>query len=306
MQHLKVLAGAGAFLALQLISGCGGADPSSADAGAIEDAGTIDAGPPSDAGTGQDAGPLSSDCESGAVGKASDVSGSSRIANYGSVELDTANTNAIAELKTTLVVPAIPHSTGTIFLWPGLQPLPGGHNYDPINNGVLQPVLTWGPTCAPHAPAAPYASWWISAQYVNTIGSHAGYTGCQGGTGMNVAVGDSLTLDMVVSGTTWTQTVTDTTSGQSVSYSIDMQGQAQARALFEIEDYMGGAPTADVIFNNTEITYGVQSGNACQPLTRGTNDYFAAPHASSDKTRCCISKIILRAQGVAATSPNGP
>jgi hypothetical protein len=70
-------------------------------------------------------------------------------------------------LHTTMTVPEKPPPSGTLFLWPGLQPLPGGKNYNPIGNGVLQPVLMWSGTCAPTAPSS-YASWWISAQYVNT------------------------------------------------------------------------------------------------------------------------------------------
>ena len=47
-------------------------------------------------------------------------------------------------------------------LWPGLQPDGPGANDQPLDNGVLQPVLTWGPTCAPNAPDGdPYGSWWI-------------------------------------------------------------------------------------------------------------------------------------------------
>src|SRR5262245_35241605 len=62
---------------------------------------------------------------------------------YGFVEIDTATDNPILSMRTTLTVPPSPPPSGTLFLWPGLQPLPGGAKYDPIDNGVLQPVLTW-------------------------------------------------------------------------------------------------------------------------------------------------------------------
>ena len=52
-------------------------------------------------------------------------------------------------LSTQLAVPSEPAKRGTLFLWPGVQPDTGALNYLPISNGVLQPVLTWGPSCAP-------------------------------------------------------------------------------------------------------------------------------------------------------------
>ena len=261
-------------------------------------------------GDGGDGGPVlpTDDCASGPVGLASDATGvTTKVKSNGFVELDTAASNAITSLKTTLLVPPPPPQQGTVFLWPGIQPLPGGNNYEPIDNGVLQPVLTWGPTCAPHFPSAtPYASWWISAQYVNTFGSHAGYTGCSGGPGMNVQPGELLGLEMTLDGTTWKQKVTDAKTGKSVAFDIDMLGQAQARADFAIEDYAGGSPTTDVVFTDTQVTFAGSSFTACQPIVRGANDYFATPHTSADGRHCCISRIILRAVGVAATSPNEP
>ncbi|MBN1654748.1 MAG: hypothetical protein JXA30_13335 [Deltaproteobacteria bacterium] len=45
---------------------------------------------------------------------------------------------------------------------------------------------------------------------------------------------------------------------------------------------------------------------ACVPGTQGVDDYFSPPRVSSDGKTCCFSKIILRAKGIAATSPNTP
>src|SRR6185437_548303 len=148
-----------------------------------------------------------------------------RISGYGTVLFWANANNQIVRLQTTMVVPPEPPATGTLFLWPGLQP--DGANYDPIDNGVLQPVLTWGSSCAPGKQPRAYSTWWISGQYVNTNGSDPGYTGCAGGPIMSVAVGDTLDLDFSLAGTIWTQTVTDAQTGQSVSYSIDMMNQAQ-------------------------------------------------------------------------------
>ncbi len=222
--------------------------------------------------------------------------------NYGFVRLAASDQNQILSLTTTLAVPDEPSAnTGTLFLWPGLQP--GGANYEPIDNGVLQPVLTWGPTCAPNAPSNAYASWWVSAQYVNTFGHDAGYTGCLGGAGMNVEVGDELIMDMRLTGTIWHQTVTDSATQQRVSYDVDMHAQAQNYAEFAIEIYTEN-PAGDVIFTNTQIVFEDAQPGFCQPTTRGLNDFFTNPHMSADGKTCSIDRIVLRAKDVAATTPN--
>ncbi len=259
---------------------------------------------PPDSGSGVDAG--NTECSGGKMGVASDGQSSTQAnGGYGDVQFNVSTMTQIVSLYTTLAVPAKPAPSGTLFLWPGLQPLPGGMNYNPIGNGVLQPVLTWGSTCAPTAPND-YSSWWISGQYVNTNAYDKGHTGCNGGNGMDVAVGDLLDIAMTLSGTVWTQVVTDRQSGKMVNYAIDMLGQAQDWGLFQIEVPDGLEPVADVVFTSTKLTFAAPDADACQPSTRGKNDYFSAPQSSSDGTSCCVSKIILRGQGVAATSPDTP
>lgn len=272
---------------------------------------TADAG--SDAGTFTGA---VDDCDAGTVGAASDSAAAAPlVTGNGAIRIVTSTAHEFIGIDTTLVVPAKPPASGTLFLWPGVQPIPSGANYDTLSNGVLQPVLTWGATCAPNSPASPYASWWISAQYVNTVitsssPNFSNYSGCHGGPGMNVAVGDSLHMVMNrrAGSTFWDQTVTDTTTGTSVSYAIDMLGQEQNFGEFVIEEPAPTpqAPVGDVVFTNTKVTFASGQAAACQPAQRGANDYFAAPRISRDGTSCCISRIILRAQGVAATTPNGP
>ncbi|KAI9356282.1 hypothetical protein DFJ73DRAFT_641194, partial [Zopfochytrium polystomum] len=158
------------------------------------------------------------------------------------------------------IVPSVDKTNEYViyFLWPGLQP-PGpgdGHNYYPIDNGVLQPVLTYGgPSCAPNQvdPAHSFDSWWISAQYVNTIGNYPNYMGCKGGPAMLVAPGDRLRTTITLqnpansdTSSIWVQTVTnigkactnggtDTPAGCQVSYTIDLLGQYQRMALFIVE-----------------------------------------------------------------------
>ena len=256
-------------------------------------------------GTGTDADPCA-----GGTTYSDSTSGGATLDSYGWVRLAVGSSNKIVAFDTTMVVPETPPASGTLFLWPGLQPVSGGANYAVLDNGVLQPVLTWGPTCAPNAPDQSYQSWWISGQYVNTniSSSSANYTAyhdCHGGLGMNVAVGDTLDMRFALSGSDWTQTVTNRRNSQSVSYTIDMLGQAQGSAEFVIEEY-SSKPLSDVIFTSSVITFDSAAKSACQAIQRGTNDYFSAPRASTDGLRCCVGKITLRAQGVTASTPNSP
>jgi hypothetical protein len=279
------------------------------DGGSASDGPDAPSGPDSMAvepDAGVDGASASSPCAGGTMGVASDAMGAkgTSVNSYGMIEFNISTQTEIVGLHTTLTVPAKPLPSGTLFLWPGLQPLPGGKNYNPIGNGVLQPVLTWGGTCAPTAPSS-YDSWWISGQYVNTYGSEQGHTGCLGGQGMDVAVGDQLDIAMTLSGTSWNQTIVDRQSGHTATFDIDMDGQAQDWGIFTIESD-GSEPISDVVFTSTTLTLAAADGAGCQPSTRGQDDYFSAPEISADGKTCCVSKLILRAQGVAATTPNTP
>jgi hypothetical protein len=243
-------------------------------------------------------------CAGGMAGPASDASGSrTPVRGYGGVQFVTSTKTQITSLETTLAVPAKPSAGGTLFLWPGLEPLNGSMNYSPIGTGVLQPVLTWGGTCAPNAPNN-YASWWISGQYVNTLGSASGFTGCKGGEGMTVAVGDQLHILMTLKGTVWSQSITDVMSGKTVTFDFDLKGQAQNWVIYSIEAPTGKQPVSDVVFTSNVITTADADAAACAASVRGTNDYFSAPRSSADGKRCCVDKIILRAQGVPPSGPN--
>jgi hypothetical protein len=218
-----------------------------------------------------------------------------RTTGYGTVLISSSSRNQIVRLQTSMIVPAEPLPSGTLFLWPGLQP--NGANFLPIDNGVLQPVLTWGPSCAPGRQPRAYSTWWISGQYVNTNGSYPGYTGCEGGPIMSVDVGDTLLIDMALAGTIWTQTVTDAETGQTVTYSLDMMNQAQTLAYFVIEEY-SSVPRSDVIFTDTTITFGSPDAADCRLTMRGQTDFVSVPVPSGDGLSCAIGAIILRAQGV--------
>jgi hypothetical protein len=230
---------------------------------------------------------------------------SARAQGSGSTTFTVATSTEITRLQTTMIVPPKPKPSGTVFLWPGLQPLPNGKSYQPIGNGVLQPVLTWGSTCAAGAPND-YKSWWISGQYVNVSSRESAHMGCHGGDGMDVDVDDRLVIDMSRAGTVWTQSVLDAKTGKSVKFDIDMAGQAQNWAIFDIELPTSTKPAGDLVFANTVITMAASSPMSCQPDSRGSTDYFTAPRASADGTICCIDRIVLRASGVTMTTPNGP
>ncbi len=217
-----------------------------------------------------------------------------RVTGYGTVLISARSSNQIVRLQTTIVVPPEPPPSGTLFLWPGLQP--NGANFNPIGNGVLQPVLTWGSACTPGKQPRAYSTWWISGQYVND-GSDPGYMGCQGGSIMSVDMGDTLNIDMALSGTTWTQTVTDVQTDQSVTYSIDMMNQAQNLAYFVIEEY-SSAPVSDVVFTANTITFGSSDASDCKLTMRGQNDFVSVPVASADGLSCAIREIVLRAQEI--------
>eukprot|EP00834_Sanchytrium_tribonematis_P004284 NODE_202_length_13094_cov_1.571528.p6 type:complete len:296 gc:universal NODE_202_length_13094_cov_1.571528:7991-7104(-) len=150
--------------------------------------------------------------------------------------------------KSTLVVPAIPDAEwSTLFLWPGLQPN-GGKKYLPIDNGVLQPVLTYGASCAPDPTTLniDYSkTWWVSAQYVNTVGNYPGFTGCKGGSRMAVQVGDELEMiiELRLGTTVWGQTVRNLKTGEVVTFDFDLQGQDQGWAEWVVEPANGWHPS---------------------------------------------------------------
>ena len=144
--------------------------------------------------------------------------------------------------QSTIAVPPIPDTKwSTLFLWPGLQPSSSGNNFLPIDNGVLQPVLTFGESCAPNPSNLKInldTTWWISAQYVNTFGKHQGYVGCHGGARMPVKTGDNIqmTMELQNNSTIWSQKVLNLNNQQQVTFDFDMRNQEQGWAEFVMEN----------------------------------------------------------------------
>jgi hypothetical protein len=280
-----------------------GADAGPRDAGAISDSGdaaTSDAGAskqPSQAGD--------SACSGGMTWLASDAAGAgSMVTGYGELHFDIPTSTQIIGLQTTLIVPEKPATSSTLYAWPGIEP-GRWDNIGSVGQGVLQPVLTWGTSCGDYAPKNAMG-WWISPQYVNPYTSDPSVYGCMGGDALDVAVGDALDITISLKGMVWSQMVLDRQTQQKSTFDIDLMGQTQNWALFKIEMPTQNKPTSDIVFTSTILTFADPAPEACEPSVRGMSDYFAAPQSSPDGTRCCISRIVLRAQGVTATTPNIP
>lgn len=216
--------------------------------------------------------------------------------------------NQITALQMTLTVPPKPpvpsYVEASLFVWPGLEPISSGANYLPINNGVLQPVLSWGPSCAPTSQPTPFTSWWISGQYVNTFGSDPGYEGCYSGSSLLVAPGDQLAIGMSLdqSSNIWTENITDSTTNQTVGFTMNMMGQSQNYLIFAIESYYGSAILTPATFSNTTITFQSTDWNGtCLPSQGASNNYvFTPPISQNSGTQCFIQQIQLTQKPPAA------
>jgi hypothetical protein len=174
-------------------------------------------------------------------------------------------------------------------------------NFQPIGNGVLQPVLTWGPSCAPDAPSG-HSSWWISPVYVNVTSYDRNYRGCRGGPVIEVEPTDLLDMAIYLAPPQWLQEVAPQDSFETTDFALDMMGQAQARAFFVIELPDSAKPTEDIIFTRTVLTMAMPEPGACEPVARGMTDFASRARVSADGKQCCIDRVVLRAQGVMATT----
>ena len=201
-----------------------------------------------------------------------------------SVILGSPRPNQIIRLETHLTVPAQPNPKGTLFLWPGLQPGNG-------EAGVLQPVLTWGPSCAPGSQPAAYSTWWVSGQYVNPKDPLPNLSKCNGGDIMAVAVGDDIDMAMELVEGVWVQTITDTKSGKSVRYQTDLLGQKMNFAHFVIEEW-GALPQSSVTFSHTTIRFQNPDPSNCKLIK--IQGQASLPRPEQDGNQCAIDSIVLQ------------
>jgi hypothetical protein len=209
--------------------------------------------------------------------------------------------NQLIGLQTTLTVPPAPpvptNNGAAIFLWPGLGPATNSANFNPINDGVLQPVLSWGNSCAPTPQPAAFSSWWISGQYVNTFGADPGYTGCFSGDSLIVNPGDALLINMTLDSSTgiWLQTVMDANTNHSISFSINMQSQGQNWAYFAMELWYGATITTPVAFTNTTLSFqSADTQNWCSSSQASTSNFtLTPPTPQNSSTQCFINAIVI-------------
>jgi hypothetical protein len=284
-------------------AGTGALAGTGAAAGAAGSAGASGSSSAGGAGGAPSSGDITSVCTGGMMGQDSaSAKTNSSVSEYAAVKYLAPAGNQILSLKTTLLVPKTPTAKQTLFVWPGLQ-CNNGKDPARIGNGILQPVLTWGPSCNPKMPSSSYTSWWMAAMYVNVSTAAAGPSGCAGGDFMSTAVGDLLQIDMSVTGTAWKQTILDVQTMKSVDFTIDLKGQVQNWATWAIEVPQGESimPNDNVVFTQSVLTF-ESPVTSCQPSQRGPNDYFSAPIRSVDGHNCCYDKIILRARGTPVTT----
>jgi hypothetical protein len=241
-------------------------------------------------------------CDGGKVGMDSDAARSSlrRLdiqREFAGVKMLIKSPNQVLSFKTTLQVPKPPMQRQTLFIWPGLQARDGAADPGRIGNGVLQPVLTWGPSCAPKIPSDPYAGWWIAGMYVTLSSNVAGPTGCGGGDYLPTELGDLLEIDMFSKDAKWVTTIKNVQMNKTVDYTVDLKGQAQNEVmwLIEVPDGSSIRPVDDTVWTQNVLTF-KDPVTTCQPDRAGSADYFSAPVLSPDGLHCCWDKIILRAK----------
>lgn len=277
------------------------AEAPKADAGSDAGDARIPASGASDAGAAPDAMPGSatdptSVCMGGKVGvdsKSATTRDMSSSRNLALTIYTVAPPNRIVNFKTTLVVPKTPAQRATLFIWPGLQHS-GGADPARIRNGVLQPVLTWGPSCSRTA-SNNYTDWSIAGMYVNISSSAAGPSGCASGDGMKAAAGERLNIEFNLAGTAWTQTITNLTNMKKVDFTFDLKGQDQNLAIWDIETPTAARPVEDTLFEKSVITL-AQPVTSCQPNVAAKVDSFSAPVLSADGLHCCFDSVILKQQ----------
>lgn len=208
--------------------------------------------------------------------------------------------NGWISLKASMQVPYVTSPQGTVFIWPGLQP--GGNNFFPIGNGVLQPVLTYGPSCAPNPTNLPETGWWISGQYVNTDSDpnakKGPYKGCFGGPQMAVNAGNILTclISYDASTKTWNQLITNESTGDSVSFPISLtvngqNPQEQNIAYFCLENPGHSSLTQSVSLYNIEAKVMNPQSNLGQDLLN--SPCVEGISLSADQKTLSISRIVI-------------
>ena len=273
-------------------SDAGDASVASSDSGAAGDAG----GDAMSGSTGDPGADPTSVCAGGKVGtdsKSSTFRDQTSSRNLALTIYTVKPPNRIVNFKTTMLVPKYPAQRSTLFIWPGLQHS-GGADPGRIGNGVLQPVLTWGPSCSRQA-SSNYMNWGIAGMYVNISSGAAGPGGCASGDGMQAVPGERLLTEFSLNGTAWTQTITNLGNMKKVDFTFDLKGQDQNMAIWDIETPASSRPAEDTIFEKSVVTM-AEPVTTCQPSIAAKVDYFSAPVLSPDGLHCCFDQVVLKQQ----------
>jgi hypothetical protein len=214
--------------------------------------------------------------------------------------------------------PNISSGEFAVFLWPGLQPGGSGCFY-PINNGVLQPVLSYGNSCAPDKPQNT-EQWWISGQYVNKplfddncksipngfVSACEDYAHCHGGEFLTINPGQEITtsMDLDSDNNNWLQTIE--AGGQTRTYSIaldycsassqqtakvTMEPQAQTLAILSIETHGYNTPLEQTYEN---IVLKIQVGD--DPMA--TCDNTVTMSTADPSSDCSSINTISNTEGI--------
>lgn len=185
----------------------------------------------------------------------------------------------------------------TVFIWPGLQPDgPERKCYDPINNGVLQPVLTYGNSCAPHKPLNT-EQWWISGQYVNTdldcnavpndfVGVCKDYSECHGGEFLTIMPGHDIETQMTYepSNDTWLQTIKS--DGQTRTYSIALD--------YCSENSKPATPVTREPQSQTNAILSIETDGYNTPLLQSFENITLKVYVGDDLSATCDNTLSMR------------
>jgi hypothetical protein len=186
----------------------------------------------------------------------------------------------------------------TVFIWPGLQPLEKSKCFFPINNGVLQPVLTWGGSCAPFKPEPQdLEQWWISGQYVNTflhcdsvpdeyVVACESYFHCHGGQFITVIPGQEIETSIVYQPATqdWLQTIE--ADGQTQTYSIALN--------YCSENSEPATPVEREPQSQTRAILSIETKGYNEPLEHAFENVLLKIHVGKDPTATCDNALSTR------------
>jgi hypothetical protein len=114
---------------------------------------------------------------------------------------------------------------------------------------------------------------------------------------MLVNPGDVLLINMALEAPTgvWNQTVTDSATNQSVTFSINMQGQGENWLYFSIEAYFGATISTPVTFSNITISFQSPDTTGACSVSQGANNAYVMtpPTPQNSNAQCFINSVVL-------------